>query len=205
MSATEKIVIALGVLIFTLYLCARGVDLSSPVYGFLIAGAAVLVFLGYKKVRSIYWPEKEETVPASVAPSNARSPQKYISFWHRETPMVSEEQMEDGVYEVTDRGYIQASILLSFILPGLGQSYNGQYLKGAVLTVAGLLLIWVIGYWALIIWLIGTADAYVNARKVIAGNIRKPATGTGVFLHLFLGAIFMLISVVILTTFIKLR
>jgi TM2 domain-containing membrane protein YozV len=201
-SAAEKVVFGLGVFAFTIFLCARGFDLSFPLDGIVIGGAATLLFLGYQKARGKYWPEKEEIVTAPVAPPDANDP-NYVSFWHRETPMVSGKQLESGVYAVTDRGYVQAAVLFSFILPGLGQTYNGQYLKGTVLTVAGLLLVWVIGYWALIIWLVGAADAYVNARRVVAGTLKNPKKGMGIFLHLCLGAYFLLISVVLLTTFIK--
>ena len=111
----------------------------------------------------------------------------------RETPIVSEEQMQAGIYAVSDKGYVQVAVLLSFIMPGLGQTYNGQYLKGGVLCIAGLALVWVVGLWALVIWLVGTIDAYLTARKVISGDLKKPTSGNAVFIHMPAGLLFMLV------------
>lgn len=70
--------------------------------------------------------------------------------------------------------------VLSFFFPGLGQIYNGQLLKGFLLSVAGVisgLLVWVfIGIILLpIVWIYGIVDAYVQAtrinQKMLAENL----------------------------------
>lgn len=61
--------------------------------------------------------------------------------------------------------------LLSFIISGLGQVYNGHTLKGVALflgTLAGIVIFLIPG---LIIWAFGIYDAYTSAKKMNAGTI----------------------------------
>ncbi len=59
--------------------------------------------------------------------------------------------------------------ILSFIIAGLGQMYNGQVFKGLVIFVTSLLVI---------PWIIGIFDAYFTAKKISRGEIvLKKKTG----------------------------
>ncbi|MDN5375132.1 MAG: hypothetical protein PWQ39_172 [Thermacetogenium sp.] len=65
--------------------------------------------------------------------------------------------------------------VLSFLITGLGQIYNGQIGKGIGLIVAagiaGLLCFVVIGFVLLpIIWIYGIYDAYKTAEKINQGG-----------------------------------
>jgi len=61
------------------------------------------------------------------------------------------------------------ALILSFLIPGLGQFYTGQFVKGLLLflgaVVFGYLSIIVIGIpFLLIIWLYSMYDAYTAAK-----------------------------------------
>jgi TM2 domain-containing membrane protein YozV len=62
------------------------------------------------------------------------------------------------------------ALVLSFVIPGLGQFYNGQFLKAvglfALAVIAGLIGIITLGIPYLLVWLYGMYDAYTTA----AGN-----------------------------------
>ncbi|CAJ37858.1 conserved hypothetical protein [Methanocella arvoryzae MRE50] len=61
------------------------------------------------------------------------------------------------------------SLILSFLVPGLGQIYNGQVKKGLVLLVAYFLLCWTC-IAPLIIWIYGLYDGYTVAAAINCGE-----------------------------------
>ncbi|MBZ2165905.1 hypothetical protein [Methanobacterium spitsbergense] len=68
------------------------------------------------------------------------------------------------------------AVLLSFLIVGLGQVYNGQILKGLILficaIVTGLLTFILIGWILLpILWVINLYDAYITAQDINAGRL----------------------------------
>ncbi|MBY8910711.1 hypothetical protein ACBR55_06365 [Salinicoccus roseus] len=68
--------------------------------------------------------------------------------------------------------------VLSALINGLGQIYNGQILKGVFIillqVINGALTIILIGYVFLpIVWLYAVIDAYRSAEKINARNYRK--------------------------------
>lgn len=67
--------------------------------------------------------------------------------------------------------------VLSFLLTGLGQIYNGQILKGLILMgiqlINGALMLILVGYVTFaIVWLYGIVDAYSVAKRHNAGEFR---------------------------------
>lgn len=71
---------------------------------------------------------------------------------------------------VNKKSSILAAIL-SFFIPGLGQLYNGQVIKGIVIFITFAVLIWAcIG---IVPWLYGIYDAYMTAEKINRGEIVK--------------------------------
>jgi len=67
-----------------------------------------------------------------------------------------------------ERSPILASIL-SFVIAGLGQIYNGQVGKGVLILLTS---------WLIIPWIYGIVDAYLIAKKINEGKIQaKQATG----------------------------
>ena len=84
--------------------------------------------------------------------------------------------------------------LCSSVLPGLGQVYNGEVVKGYVLfllTLAGLVIFIIPG---LVVWLYAMYDAYAVAGKMNAGTVEYRPTRT---LHLVLFIIVAAIIVVV--------
>lgn len=66
--------------------------------------------------------------------------------------------------------------LLSAIFPGLGQVYNGENLKGVLVFlgfIAGIVFMLIPG---IIVWVVGIADAYRNAKRMNAGTIPSRPT-----------------------------
>jgi TM2 domain-containing membrane protein YozV len=179
----------IGIFILGILAAAYGIGQPETV---LLIGLCTVAFVYFQKKTTP--PDLPDQVPGTTDAGENKegAVPGNVSWWNRETPIVSEEQMQAGIYMVCDKGYVQAAVLLSFIMPGLGQTYNGQYLKGGVLCIAGLALVWVVGLWALVIWLIGTADAYLTARKVVSGDLKKPTSGMAVFIHMPAGLLFML-------------
>ena len=55
------------------------------------------------------------------------------------------------------------AFLLSFLIPGLGQIYNGQVAKGLVLLVLAIFL-------CPIVWVVSIVDAVMIARKLQQGQ-----------------------------------
>jgi len=190
--AVAMLLLFIFVFFAAIVLSAYGI--VSPFLGLLLAGIGAAVYFLYEK----YYPDKQPSVPSQTGSTSGK-----VSFWKRETPLESEEQLETGFYAVTDKGYVQTAFLLSFTLPGTGQVYNRQYLKGIVFLILGLTLIWVVGLWALAIWLIGAVDAYLTARQIIAGKKERPATNNAIFPFMVFGMFLMLVLAWLFTTYLK--
>ncbi|MBP1927971.1 TM2 domain-containing membrane protein YozV [Methanolinea mesophila] len=58
------------------------------------------------------------------------------------------------------------ALILSLILSGLGQFYNGQYLKGILLLFAELVGFALFIVPGIIVWIFGMYDAYTSAKKI---------------------------------------
>lgn len=68
--------------------------------------------------------------------------------------------------------------VLSFFISGLGQIYNGHFIKGIIFIIIqainGFLTTILIGYIFLpIVWLIAIIEAYRSANKINARNNRR--------------------------------
>ena len=94
-----------------------------------------------------------------------------------------------GVRQISPSGYQQTyqgstgrlkspglAAVLSFLIVGLGQIYNGQIAKGLLLLlsaiISGVLMLILVGFifW-IAIWLYAIYDAYNTARRINAGEI----------------------------------
>ncbi|MFA6350220.1 MAG: hypothetical protein WCY12_04770 [Candidatus Omnitrophota bacterium] len=69
--------------------------------------------------------------------------------------------------------------LLSFIIGGLGQVYNGQVGKAALIFFTS---------WLIIPWIIGIFDAYNVAKRIKSGQLSKKG-GTGCIIAAIIGAV----------------
>lgn len=69
------------------------------------------------------------------------------------------------------------SLILSFLIPGLGQIYNGQATKGFLLIIAAIVSVVLayvcIGFLTyLIVWFYAMYDAYVIAERINRGEVK---------------------------------
>jgi len=98
-------------------------------------------------------------------------------------PKCGVRQISPTGYKQTYQGYQKQNLkspglaaVLSFLIVGLGQIYNGQIAKGLLLLlgaiISGVLMLILIGFifW-IIIWLYAIYDAYNTAKKINAGEI----------------------------------
>lgn len=60
------------------------------------------------------------------------------------------------------------ALLLSLLLPGLGQFYNGDVGKGIAFLLAFVILVWIFIGW--IFWIIAMVDAYQSANSINMGR-----------------------------------
>ncbi|MFA5338300.1 MAG: DUF5683 domain-containing protein, partial [Candidatus Omnitrophota bacterium] len=93
--------------------------------------------------------------------------------------------------------------ILSFIIAGLGQMYNGQVWKGLIIFITSLLVI---------PWIIGIFDAYFVAKKISSGEIiLKKKTGcliamiVWVFISWVMVFIFALLAAIAIPNFMRAR
>lgn len=63
---------------------------------------------------------------------------------------------------------IALAVLMSFVIPGLGQIYNEDLTKGGVILIASILGFFFFGIGYLVLWLWSIADAYLRARHLHA-------------------------------------
>ncbi|MFH1407134.1 MAG: TM2 domain-containing protein [Candidatus Omnitrophota bacterium] len=75
--------------------------------------------------------------------------------------------------------------VLSFIIGGMGQIYNGQVGKGILIFLTS---------WLIIPWIIGIFDAYNVAKKINEGKIISSSTNGCLVAAIFIIAIFSIIS-----------
>lgn len=73
-----------------------------------------------------------------------------------------------GVGRVTQKPWLAA--LFSFVLPGCGQAYNGDWVKAAVIFVLAPVVV---------PWLWGVIDAPISARAIATGRRPASAVPTG--------------------------
>jgi len=62
------------------------------------------------------------------------------------------------------------ALVLSLLISGVGQMYNGHWKKGVLLLIVYIVL-WIV-FWplAVIVWIFGMYDAYTMARKINTGE-----------------------------------
>jgi len=79
--------------------------------------------------------------------------------------------------------------ILSFIVPGLGQVYNGQIGKAALIFLTG---------WLIIPWIIGIFDAYGVAKKICEGKIISK-TKLGCLIASVIGVVILFMGIFMVT------
>ncbi|CUU02485.1 MAG: hypothetical protein N2045_11690 [Fimbriimonadales bacterium] len=122
-------------------------------------------------------------------------------YWHPHTPAVAQctdcrkplcevcrVSLNTHPYcEACSANHHQQSPLAAFffglLVPGLGQIYNGEYLKGVLILLTG---------WLILPWIYGIVDAVVIAQAIAEG--RRPAQGVPpgyLILALKIGVVFL--------------
>jgi TM2 domain-containing membrane protein YozV len=90
------------------------------------------------------------------------------------------------------------AILLSLFIPGLGQSYNGKWIRGLLVliaTAAGLIIFILPG---LVIWTYGIYDTGRTTREINEGRIPyTPVNGYIVLVHFLAGLALVVFSIIL--------
>jgi TM2 domain-containing membrane protein YozV len=104
-----------------------------------------------------------------------------------------------GPHQVKGEKSPGIAALLSLILIGLGQVYNGDFTRGALFligTLVGLLFFFIPG---VIVWIYQIFDAYSTAKKMNTGEIPfKEANSTHIILYILLSIVAIFIFFIIL-------
>ncbi|WP_220681691.1 hypothetical protein [Methanofollis formosanus] len=80
--------------------------------------------------------------------------------------------------------------LCSFLIPGLGQVYNGDLKRGFMVLLGAAIGTALLIIPGMIVWIYGTYDAYKTAQRINAGEVPFGATG-GLKMILFAGLWFV--------------
>jgi hypothetical protein len=179
-------IILIGMEICPIYLLIQGgTSIWLDVYLITFVFVVSLSLFDYISNKS----SSKEVVPWG---SDRETAETTITSWgEKDTPPTYTYADPNIIYRVSEKGFVRGALLFSFILPGLGQTYNGQYLKGGIFSIVGLMAAWAFGEAAFAIWLIGTVEAYFTAKKITTGRIPKPMTGRWVFSHMTIGVYFI--------------
>lgn len=73
---------------------------------------------------------------------------------------------------VNQKNAVLAAVL-SFLICGVGQMYNGQWKKGIVLLIVCILVAFLLGLVSLIVVVVAVYDAYTTAQKINNGEVVK--------------------------------
>jgi TM2 domain-containing membrane protein YozV len=96
----------------------------------------------------------------------------------------------------------QIAVFCSSLIPGLGQVYNGETLKGFVFlfgTLLGLFLILIPG---LVVWIYSMYDAHITAGKMNEGKLKFRPMQPAYMVLFVVAAVFLMIVVVVAITLI---
>lgn len=93
---------------------------------------------------------------------------------------------------------IPAAVILSVLIPGLGQSYNGKYFRGFGLLIAAAIGLLAFIMPGLLVWIYGIYDSYQTARAMNEGAIPYvPATGWVLLIHFIIGTVLVISSILL--------
>jgi hypothetical protein len=139
------------------------------------------------------------------APGQEGTDPGYVSWWDRDTPITGDRVANwNIIYTVTGWGFVNGAVLFSFIVPGLGQTYNGQYLKGGIFLTATMLVAFFFGPPAIAIWLLGTAEAALTGWRIMKGKVKKPENGLWVGIHMCMGGCLLILLLMKIATLTRL-
>jgi hypothetical protein len=93
---------------------------------------------------------------------------------------------------------IPTAVILSVLIPGLGQSYNGKYFRGFGLLIAAAIGLLAFIMPGLLVWIYGIYDSYKTARAMNEGKIPYvPTTVWILLIHFFIGTVLVISSVLL--------
>jgi TM2 domain-containing membrane protein YozV len=96
----------------------------------------------------------------------------------------------------------QIAVFCSSLIPGLGQVYNGETLKGFVFLFGTLLGLFFILIPGLVVWIYSMYDAHITAGKMNEGTLKFRPIQPAYMVVFIVAAVFLLIVVVVAITLI---
>lgn len=96
----------------------------------------------------------------------------------------------------------QIAVFCSSLIPGLGQVYNGETLKGFVFLFGTLLGLFFILIPGLVIWIYSMYDAHITAGKMNEGTLKSRPMQPAYMVLFVVAAVFLAIVVVVAITLI---
>jgi len=96
----------------------------------------------------------------------------------------------------------QIAVFCSSLIPGLGQVYNGETLKGFVFLIGTLLGLFLLLIPGLVVWIYSMYDAHITAGKMNEGTLEFRPVQTAYMVLFVVAAVFLVIVVVVTITLI---
>ena len=96
----------------------------------------------------------------------------------------------------------QIAVFCSSLIPGLGQVYNGETLKGFVFLLGTLLGLFFILIPGLVVWIYSMYDAHITAGKMNEGTLKSRPMQPAYMVLFVVAAVFLAIVVVVAITLI---
>jgi len=96
----------------------------------------------------------------------------------------------------------QIAVFCSSLIPGLGQVYNGETLKGFVFLFGTLLGLFFILIPGLVVWIYSMYDAHITAGKMNEGTLKSRPMQPAYMALFVVAAVFLAIVVVVAITLI---
>jgi TM2 domain-containing membrane protein YozV len=96
----------------------------------------------------------------------------------------------------------QIAVFCSSLIPGLGQVYNGETLKGFVFLFGTLLGLFFILIPGLVVWIYSMYDAHITAGKMNDGTLKSRPMQPAYMVLFVVAAVFLAIVVVVAITLI---
>jgi TM2 domain-containing membrane protein YozV len=96
----------------------------------------------------------------------------------------------------------QTAVFCSSLIPGLGQVYNGETLKGFIFLIGTLLGLFLLLIPGLIVWIYSMYDAHITAGRMNEGTLEFRPLQPAYIVLFVVAAVFLIIAILVAITLI---